>query len=90
MVRFFFKTGSSSNVKILKDIKFPMVFDAYDLCTEELQKRLLPVRSKFKEMDDLAALEKSSRDTDKESKNKLKKPSVTVPYPMNGHLVSFL
>lgn len=36
------------NAKILKDIKFPLDFDAFDLCTEELQEKLTPMRTKFK------------------------------------------
>jgi ubiquitin carboxyl-terminal hydrolase 14 len=80
MIRFFFKEKSSTNVKILKDVKFPMVFDAYDLCTKELQEKLLPMRNKFKEMDDKAAQEKLASKDKIPSKGQSKKVANTVPY----------
>lgn len=48
MVRFFYKEKEAVNAKILKDIKFPMELDVYDLCSESLQKKLCPVREKMK------------------------------------------
>lgn len=48
MVRFFYKEkqgGPGLNAKILKDVKFPMTLDVYDLCSKRLQER---VSSKFK------------------------------------------
>lgn len=47
-MRFFYKEKDRINAKILKDIKFPIEFDAFELCTPELQEKLVPVRSKFK------------------------------------------
>jgi hypothetical protein len=47
-VRFYYKEKESINAKILKDVKFPIDFDAFDLCTPELQEKLAPVRAKFK------------------------------------------
>jgi len=47
-VRFFYKEKDKINAKILKDIKFPIEFDAFELCTPELQEKLVPVRNKFK------------------------------------------
>ena len=35
-----------------QDIKFPMMLDVFDLCTESLQKKLMPAREKFKIEDD--------------------------------------
>ena len=52
MVRFQFKQKDAINTKILKDIKFPMMLDVHDLCTSELQNKLLPMRSKFKDYED--------------------------------------
>ncbi|XP_029970236.1 ubiquitin carboxyl-terminal hydrolase 14-like [Salarias fasciatus] len=52
MVRFFYKEKESVNAKVLKDVKFPLMLDVYELCTAELQEKMLPVRSKFKEMED--------------------------------------
>lgn len=37
---------------IQQDVKFPMSLDVFDLCTEELQQKLMPVRAKFKEIED--------------------------------------
>ncbi|XP_068216889.1 ubiquitin carboxyl-terminal hydrolase 14 [Palaemon carinicauda] len=52
MVRFFYKEKEAVNAKILKDVKFPIVLDIFELCTEELQKRLLPNREKYKDMEE--------------------------------------
>merc|ERR1711874_464529 len=52
MVRFQFKQKDAINAKILKDIKFPMMLDVHDLCASELQNKLLPMRSKFKDYED--------------------------------------
>lgn len=35
-----------------KDVKFPLMLDVYELCTTELQEKMLPIRSKFKEVED--------------------------------------
>lgn len=52
-VRFFYKGGANSvNAKILKDIKFTLSLDVYELCTPQLQERLNPMRHKFKELED--------------------------------------
>ncbi|KAJ8408187.1 hypothetical protein AAFF_G00264150 [Aldrovandia affinis] len=52
MVRFFYKEKESVNAKVLKDVKFPLMLDVYELCTAELQEKMVDVRSKFKEMED--------------------------------------
>ncbi|KHN88446.1 Ubiquitin carboxyl-terminal hydrolase 14 [Toxocara canis] len=52
MVRFFYKEKDKVNAKILKDVKFPMSLDMYDMCTPELQQKLLPMREAFKEDED--------------------------------------
>lgn len=61
-VRFQYKGKEGINAKVLKDIKFPIEFDAFELCSPELQEKLIPMRSKFKELEDLAV----------EAKDKLK------------------
>ena len=35
-----------------------MEFNSFDLCSPELQQKLLPMRNKFKEIDDAAVLDK--------------------------------
>uniref|UniRef100_A0A8C5ARB4 Ubiquitin carboxyl-terminal hydrolase n=1 Tax=Gadus morhua TaxID=8049 RepID=A0A8C5ARB4_GADMO len=52
MVRFFYKEKESVNAKVLKDVKFPLMLDVYELCTSEVQKKMEPMRSKFKVVDD--------------------------------------
>ncbi|KAF7995458.1 hypothetical protein HCN44_006565 [Aphidius gifuensis] len=51
-VRFFYKEKGAINAKILKDVKFPLDFDAYELCTPELQNKLTPMRDRFKAIED--------------------------------------
>jgi len=52
MMRFQFKMKDAINAKILKDIKFPMMLDTFELCTKELQDKLVPMRTKFKDHED--------------------------------------
>ncbi|CAH0382073.1 unnamed protein product [Bemisia tabaci] len=59
-VRYVYKEKDKVNAKILKDIKFPYDFDTYELCSPELQKKLEPMRQKFKEFEDKQALEATS------------------------------
>jgi ubiquitin carboxyl-terminal hydrolase 14 len=47
-VRFYYKEKESINAKILKDVKFPLEFDAFELCSSELQQKLTPMRARFK------------------------------------------
>uniref|UniRef100_A0AAQ4R1B0 Ubiquitin carboxyl-terminal hydrolase 14 n=1 Tax=Gasterosteus aculeatus aculeatus TaxID=481459 RepID=A0AAQ4R1B0_GASAC len=64
MVRFFYKEKESVNAKVLKDVKFPLMLDVYELCTAEVQEKMLPVRSKFKEVED-KNLEKQQKKAEK-------------------------
>uniref|UniRef100_G3PZ95 Ubiquitin carboxyl-terminal hydrolase n=1 Tax=Gasterosteus aculeatus aculeatus TaxID=481459 RepID=G3PZ95_GASAC len=66
MVRFFYKEKESVNAKVLKDVKFPLMLDVYELCTAEVQEKMLPVRSKFKEVED--------KNLEKQQKKLVKKP----------------
>uniref|UniRef100_A0A2I3GZ81 Ubiquitin carboxyl-terminal hydrolase n=1 Tax=Nomascus leucogenys TaxID=61853 RepID=A0A2I3GZ81_NOMLE len=52
MVRFFYKEKESVNAKVLKDVKFPLMLDMYELCTPELQEKMVSFRSKFKDLED--------------------------------------
>lgn len=81
-VRFFYKEKGSINAKILKDIKFPLEFDAFELCTSELQEKLTPMRSRFKELED-AQLEETlkHKNDDKSKKEEKEKPKTkSEPY----------
>ncbi|GAB1603127.1 ubiquitin carboxyl-terminal hydrolase 14-like [Argonauta hians] len=80
-VRFFYKEKESINAKILKDVKFPLNLDVYELCTEELQKRLVPNRDKYKIMEDRKAEEQSKAKYDKEYAKTLEARKLkTEPY----------
>ena len=35
-----------------QDVKFPLMLDVYELCTSELQEKMVTIRSKFKEVED--------------------------------------
>lgn len=59
-VRFQYKGKEGINAKVLKDIKFAIEFDAFELCSKDLQDKLLPMRNKFKEVEDAAILAKES------------------------------
>lgn len=37
---------------MMQDVKFPMALDVFDLCSPELQQKLIPMRDRFKEEDD--------------------------------------
>lgn len=77
-VRFQYKGKEGINAKVLKDIKFPIEFDAFELCTKDLQQKLIPMRSKFKESEDaaMAAKEQIKFKGDKIVEKKLK----ALPY----------
>lgn len=51
-VRFFYKEKEAINAKILKDVKFSLDLDVFELCSKELQAKLSPMRAKFKEIED--------------------------------------
>lgn len=67
-VRFYYKEKEAINAKILKDVKFPLSLDVYDLCSEQLQQKLIPMREKFKEMEDKKAEQLQKGDKGKEKK----------------------
>jgi ubiquitin carboxyl-terminal hydrolase 14 len=63
LVRFFYKEKEQINAKILKDVKFPVKLDVFELCTPELQQQLTPFRQKFKEMEDKVTAEADRKKT---------------------------
>jgi len=52
MVRFHFKQKEAVNAKVLKDIKFPVMLDMFDMCSKDLQEKLRPARTEFKAYED--------------------------------------
>jgi len=97
MVRFYYKEkqggGGGVNAKILKDVKFPMTLDVYDLCTKRLQEKLLPMREKFQKWEDEEAQRKVAL-KDKPKSKQLKgqdgdaKPANFAPYHFEDDLGS--
>lgn len=76
IVRFFYKEKEAVNAKILKDVKFPMMLDVFELCSPELQQALIPQRDKFKAWEDeqvVTAVEKGKKGE--------KKPEDTTEIP---------
>jgi hypothetical protein len=49
LVRFAYKQTKNVNAKILKNVKFAMELDLYDMCTPALKKRLEPMRGQLKD-----------------------------------------
>lgn len=52
LVRFYYKEKEKVSAKVLKDVKFPMMLDVFDLCTTELQQKLIPRRELFRLQDE--------------------------------------
>lgn len=65
-VRFYYKEKEKINAKVLKEVQFPMVLDTYELCSPDLQKKLLPMRNKFKDKEDKDAERKAAAKKAKE------------------------
>lgn len=80
-VRFQYKGKEGINAKVLKDIKFPIDFDAFELCSSALQEKLTPMRLKFKEVEDAALLVPKFKDDGRGAKiDKPKKKTIPQPY----------
>lgn len=79
-VRFYYKEKEAINAKILKDVKFTMSLDVYDLCTPELQAKLQPARDKFKELEDKKAEEMIQNKAQGKIEDQPAKPTKEEPY----------
>ncbi|GMT05147.1 hypothetical protein PENTCL1PPCAC_27321, partial [Pristionchus entomophagus] len=85
MVRFFFKQSAAVNAKILKDVKFPMTLDLFDMCTPALQEKLRGNRDAFKAMED-AKIEKmraakiEGKDVKKAEIDEIEKEENQIPF----------
>ena len=91
LVRFFYKEKEKVSAKVLKDIKFPLVLDMYDMCTSEMQKKLATTRDAFmlQEKDEAnrvkvkkiaAANDKPTATTTTTTASENKEEKVYVPY----------
>lgn len=65
-VRFFWKAKQKVKAKIVKDVKFPLVFDVYEYCSDEYKSQLKPIRDKLRQ------------EKDQELLNKYKQPETTT------------
>ncbi|KAG2458513.1 UBP14 hydrolase, partial [Polypterus senegalus] len=77
MVRFFYKEKESVNAKVLKDVKFPLMLDVFELCTTGVQEKMAAVRSKFKDVEDKKLSEQQKQH---EKGNKVSTPLKDVKY----------
>ena len=86
-VRFYYKEKEAINAKILKDVKFPLEFDAFELCGSELQSKLTPMREKFKEHEDsLVEESRNIKDKGEESdKKKMKREPFWFPNDLGSN-----
>ncbi|RUS23821.1 hypothetical protein BC938DRAFT_474570 [Jimgerdemannia flammicorona] len=50
-IRFFWKPAERVRAKIMRKVKFPLEFDAHQLCTPELQQRTAKARNKLQEIE---------------------------------------
>jgi ubiquitin carboxyl-terminal hydrolase 14 len=55
LLRFSYKGNKELSVKILKEVKFGMELDMYEFCTQEMKKKLEPMREKLRIQDDTLA-----------------------------------
>ncbi|CAD6187331.1 unnamed protein product [Caenorhabditis auriculariae] len=80
LVRFFYKENSQTSAKVLKDVKFPMMLDLYDVCTPELQAKLQPMRACIKEEEDAKIeIEQKKKLMDKDEAKKFKDNGEVLP-----------
>ncbi|KAI8978991.1 hypothetical protein BDB01DRAFT_837127 [Pilobolus umbonatus] len=57
-IRFFWKPQERVRAKILRKVKFPLEFDATELCTPELQNKFSKAKLKMKEVEDKQIMKK--------------------------------
>ncbi|XP_058810884.1 ubiquitin carboxyl-terminal hydrolase 14 [Phymastichus coffea] len=88
-VRFFYKEKESVNAKILKDVQFPLEFDAFELCSKELQAKLTPMREKFHKYEE-AQLEKArnTKEKKKDTKEDEQKDAKYEPFSFSDDIGS--
>jgi len=91
-VRFYYKEKEKVNAKILKDVKFAMDLDVFDMCTPELQEKLKAMREKFKDEDERQLqkkiAEKGGKAMETDSAPPPKTKAVTLPYSFSDDIGS--
>ncbi|XP_067930379.1 ubiquitin carboxyl-terminal hydrolase 14-like [Watersipora subatra] len=82
-IRFQYKSKEGVNAKILKDVKFTFTLDLFEMCTPELQQRLVPMREAMKVEDDKRENEVKQAQLKGEPLKKSRK-CVKLPYSFSG------
>lgn len=49
-VRFFWRKDTQKKAKIMRKVTFPMELDAVEFCTDDLKKKLIPIRDRIREV----------------------------------------
>nr|KAG5698342.1 hypothetical protein BaRGS_010928 [Batillaria attramentaria] len=73
-VRFHYKESKAVNAKLLRDVKFPLMLDVFDLCSPELQQKLMPMREKMKDEEE-KQIEQAREAGQKKKRQKRKRTS---------------
>lgn len=71
-MRFFWRRDTQKKSKILRKVVFPQELDVTDLCSDELKKKVIPVREKIQE------IRKEEEDTRRSAKKARIEPSTSV------------
>ncbi|GAB6033336.1 Ubiquitin carboxyl-terminal hydrolase 14 [Chamberlinius hualienensis] len=88
-VRFYYKEKESVNAKILKEVKFPMSLDVFDLCSPELQQKLIPMRTRFKVLEDRALeMQQVTKDRRQKLDDVPKKKTIQRPFSFEDDIGS--
>lgn len=49
-VRFFWRKDTQKKAKVMRKVTFPMEFDIVEFCTDELKKKIIPIRDQIREI----------------------------------------
>ncbi|KAI7864610.1 hypothetical protein BDF14DRAFT_1875895 [Spinellus fusiger] len=74
-IRFFWKASERVRAKILRKVKYPLEFDASELCTPELQNKFSKAKLKLKELDE----KRDAKKRDEKRRKVAVEPSEGVP-----------
>jgi len=76
-VRFYWRSDIKKKTKIVKPVEFPMTFDTYDLCSDELKEKLQPKRKALIEKEDERIKQLNKAKEEGKDENKSSKQEVT-------------
>ncbi len=81
LVRFYYKEKERVSAKVLKDVKFPMILDVFDLCTDNLKQKLKPNREFFRLQDEEEKLiKKADKKLNDQKSSTAKKTDSEIQY----------